>query len=223
MMKKCKRCIKAALRLILKRNIEDIKKQIDEVDVVYFDLFDTLVLRRGKLPESIFRHMAEDLKENGGYPENRDFYRDRIGIENRLRNESLGEITFGQIYSKFLWINDTEKEELAEKEIATEIEDAYQDEKGKALFQYAIKHGKEVVITSDMYLPIEAITGILDKTGYKGWSKIFLSSEYGTTKNNKLYNFVLDVYNGKKLLHIGDDVKTDLISAEKAGIKSVLA
>ena len=52
--------------------------------------------------------------------------------------------------------------------------------------EYAIAQGKEVAIISDMYLPSEIITDILNSLGIKGYTKLYVSCDYGVSKCNCL-------------------------------------
>ncbi len=45
--------------------IEELKKRIDEVDVVSFDIFDTLIVRLYRKPTDLFAHLEESTGFSG--------------------------------------------------------------------------------------------------------------------------------------------------------------
>ena len=213
MMKMCKRCIKAALRLILKRNIEDIKRQIDEAEVVSFDLFDTLVYRESGKPESVFKLISD---------EHEGFYKKRLLAERRARKEIPSEITIDDIYDRIEGIEKKELELLQKKEIDTELSVSRIREEGRMLYEYALLTKKTIVITSDMYLGEGILTRILEKNGYSSWDKLYVSSAYGMIKKKGLFKAVIKDYEGKKILHIGDDSVSDWASARKLRVEAAV-
>lgn len=47
------------------------------------------------------------------------------------------------------------------------------------------KQKKPIIIISDMYLSSNDISLLLERTGYNGYSKIYVSSEYGQSKKKR--------------------------------------
>ena len=81
--------------------------------------------------------------------------------------------------------------------------------------------GKTIVITSDMYLPHDMMQQLLEKNGYSGFEKLYVSCDYGCNKHQKgLYKYLLRDYRGQKIVHVGDNTKADIKCAEECGIKT---
>ena len=192
---------------------------IASVQIISFDVFDTLVLRSVDEPSDVFDIVA-------GKSNLTDFKAQRIKAEQKARNKAgSSEIRLADIYSE---LNDVYKEsdELMRMEIESELEVCRADEKMKAFYERVKDMGKRIVITSDMYLPSETIASILYKCGYEGYEKLFVSSEYGVMKRDgRLYEVVkkeCEVGDGSCILHIGDHPLADDIKAKKAGLRSFL-
>lgn len=64
----------------------------------------------------------------------------------------------------------------------------------KALYDYAAFLRKEVIIISDMYLPVGFIEEILYANGYRYHSKLYVSSATGVLKSTgNMFRFVLKI------------------------------
>ena len=76
--------------------------------------------------------------------------------------------------------------------------------------QRCMKNGKNVIITTDMYLERETISQILENIGIDNYLFLFISSEIGYTKQSgNLYKHIISTLNIKpaELFHIGDNRK----------------
>ncbi|EMF1281918.1 hypothetical protein ABM491_000972, partial [Campylobacter coli] len=177
---------------------------LKEVEVVSFDLFDTLLMRPYVAPKDVFLH----LEKNFGSP---GFAEARINAEYiaaKIYNKDLTCITFDEIYSvmedKFALLKQQEQE--------LEIQTIYVNPEIKAIMEYVLKLNKRVIFTSDMYHDKNFIKKILDKNNIDGYEKIYLSGELGVSKFiGNMFNYIcadLDI-NSKKILHIGDNIKSD--------------
>ncbi len=58
------------------------------------------------------------------------------------------------------------------------------------------------------------------KNGVEDYDDIFVSCEYGISKQSGLFGELKKVANTDKLLHIGDDVVADVESGEKNGLET---
>ena len=222
--KRTKRFVKKILSVFYARNEAYVKKCIDEADVVSFDLFDTLICRRCKEPENVFYGLSKNTVVSELYKNEKDFVIERVTAEMRCRKENgEKEITLNQIYDHMERLNSLDKSNLITFEKQCEEENAITQNSGKTLYEYAISQGKEIVITSDMYLPIDLIQSILKKNDYTRIKHIFLSSEVGETKaSGRLYEVLMNEFKDKKIIHIGDDVLSDCIKAQRNHIKAVI-
>ena len=74
---------------------------------------------------------------------------------------------------------------------------------------------KHVYIVSDMYMHHDTLAAILEKNGITGYEKLLVSSEYNSSKPQRLFEIPQGTY-----LHIGDSWACDIIPSGKLGIDS---
>ena len=194
-------------------NVE-LKHCIDKAKVVSFDIFDTLLYRPFVEPSDIFRFI--ERKYNiPGYTKNRR----NAEFKARTLNGTSKEITSEQIVN-FLpeqFKPYFAKELSLEKQVLNKIEDSFE------AFNYALKKGKRVFITSDMYLSEEFLIECLTKNGITGYEKLLVSSSYGTRKEDgQLFSVLLSLANiePNQILHIGDNLNSDVIQPSLKGLNT---
>ncbi|WP_421284420.1 HAD-IA family hydrolase [Aeromonas veronii] len=202
--------------------------------IISFDIFDTLLVRPFSKPTDLFCHIEEQAyKKTGGKVSN--FSKLRVDAERELRNEkecSYSKNKEIQLFDIYERINEkvnniltkAELQDLASLEVNEEITCLYPRKSGINLFEEAKRCGKQVIITSDMYLPRDVILKILDKNNIHGFDKLYLSSEIGLRKHEgELFGFILKDTRVKpeNILHIGDNEHGDIKMAEAHGIKTL--
>lgn len=204
-----------------------------EIKYVSFDVFDTLIKRAVYEPTDIFRLMTEHPVIKKQFYNTQAFYEKRILAEQIAREKlhvekcNFEDVTLEEIYSSFCETFQLPKE-LGEKmqqiEEETEFKFCCQRESAKELFDLALHLGKTVFITSDMYLSEKVVRTILEKNGYKGYEKLYLSSEQRRLKaTGNLFEYALkdlDIKDRSAVLHIGDTWNVDVLMAQKKGIKT---
>lgn len=196
------------------------------VKVVTFDLFDTLVKRPTEVPADVFKFLEKEALEiTSGVAE--DFARVRQASEITARELSENdEISLEDIYSHIQEYYDFDAEMihlLMQAEIELELLFIKPRPLGMKLWQMAVDTGKPIYIVSDMYLNISVIEQILDKSGYKERSGVFLSSIYGARKKEgKLFEIVVDnlKVDPGNILHVGDNKVADIEQAQAKGLKT---
>ena len=150
-------------------------KQIDMVDIVSFDIFDTLLLRPFVHPYDVFEYLSVYYNES--------MYKDlRIKAEEKARNvyNSKEDISLDNIY-EFLpnkYIKFKEAEEKFEKQILTVNNEIL------LLFNYVKSLNKRIIIVSDMYLNKDFLEKLLIEKGFCGYEELFVSSEVGYRKSS---------------------------------------
>ncbi|QTE67043.1 HAD hydrolase-like protein [Clostridiales bacterium] len=193
-----------------------------KIKIVSFDVFDTLVERKVIIPSDVFAIVGEKIL---GKQTAETFRKDRIIAEREARKGQISkEVTIQQIYDFLPKEYESFRLELMEEEMAEEINTCYPKNPIQKAYQYCVLLSKEVIITTDMYLPREVIEKILNKCGYKDYSSLYLSNEYNASKRNgDLFDIILKEkkITGKEILHIGDSPKADFISAKKRGINAI--
>lgn len=198
-------------------------------DCISFDLFDTLVVRPTGNPLWVFRFLDKKYRElvNGQM----DFHQIRVKGEAGARAElarihpEWEDVTLAEIYEyigRTFRIEPDVCQALMEEEIRQEVRLCRRRAQVCELFEVAVRSGKPVVITSDMYLPRQALAAILDANGYTGYRQIFVSSEARRLKTTgHLYDTLLETTHAApdKVLHFGDNWGSDVEWAGKKGIQ----
>ncbi len=197
-------------------NLSKVKKQIEQHEVISFDVFDTLLLRPYIRSSDLFMHL-ERLENAQG------FAKARIEAERaaRRRHSEKKDISFDEIYAEIA----PQFKSLQSKEMALERQTLTANPEIKEAFDYALQQGKRVVITSDMYLPTSFLQQVLEEKGYTGFHKIYVSGDIGKSKHKgSLFDYLLKdekIENAASVLHIGDSNGSDKNMAEKKGISAI--
>ncbi len=188
-------------------------------ELISFDLFDTLVIRGFEAPADLYRFVELQIPIAGLTPIF-DFATKRLSAELAARGNADGEeISLDDIYAELSKITDLSSDTLLpykNLEIETEINACRVRPVGLEMYERAIARGVPVVVTSDMYLPRHCIDAILDRSGYRP-DEIYLSTEIGLTKKSGALFDYISKQRGvslSKVVHIGDNVKTDIKPAE---------
>lgn len=214
--------------------LEKIKKAIcdENIKVVSFDIFDTLVVRPFFVPADLFVLLNNTFRNVVGIKTGIDFSKMRTTSEQIARNRRYTiesekpEITLDEIYkvmAEIYHIQENVLEIMKQKEIEYEIRFCMVRNTGYELYELCKAKGKKVICTSDMYLPKDVIQKILQKNNYIGVEEIYLSCETRTTKSTgNLFKEVLNKENleANQLLHIGDNNSSDYEMPLKIGIEA---
>lgn len=201
----------------MKSFFNSIKTQIDQSDVISFDIFDTLLVRPYVKPSHLFSHLEKIENVKG-------FGLSRVKAEQsaRLKNKTCEEITIAVIYKEL----EPQFQHLLRKEEAFEEMVLRANPEIKQVFDYALSQGKRVIIASDMYLSREFLARVLEKEQILGWEKLYVSSEIGFTKESgSLFKYImedLNIDNPNSILHIGDNKRSDYLVPKNMGIQAIL-
>lgn len=217
--------------------LESIKTDIvsDLTQIVSFDVFDTLIERPFCEPTAIFDILSDefnDLLKTSSYV---DFKSIRIFAEkecrkfNQFAHPSVEEITLAEIY-QYIAENFNFNKEVLDKtqlyEEQLEIDLCSARSSGKDLYELAAYCKKDIIICSDMYLSSAVINKILENSNYKGYKKLYLSSEVKLSKSTgHLFDYVCKDLNISKrqrgaILHIGDNWNSDIERARSVGMNT---
>lgn len=184
--------------------------------MVSFDIFDTLLLRRGTTPESVMGAVAERIKADA-----REFISKRKEAERQARlYANGGEVTLEDIYSH---LRTDYPAVCPTMEAEAELDACTANEMALPLLKWASAN-RRVVLTSDMYLDSVTISRMLTKAGITGFEKVFVSNECGCDKRTgELYRHVAKAigFDTADIAHIGDSLKADVLGARKAGVKPI--
>ena len=211
------------------------------VEVVSFDVFDTLLRRDVGDPKDIFMLMQQNtlvLSELGLPPKViNNFAKLRVLAERMLRSERdqqlekgnkgvKEEIFIEEIYSKMALITgcDLPIKSLIDLEEKVELTHLKSRKSGLILFKYAKKQNKKIIIVSDFVHSSEFVKKALFQCGYTGIYKFFVSSETGVKKHSGLmFQYVMNHLGIKpgQILHIGDNQIGDVVKPRGLGIRAM--
>jgi len=199
---------------------------LESYDIISFDLFDTLLLRRVLFPNDMFWVVGWSALYRNELPDDwteARFKKARIDAEYRARVRAETEIDLDDIYAEFAdkeGFSAEEVEKLKSREIRVEENHIDANPYVLEFYEHCIAQGKRVILVSDMYLPHDAVEWMLERKGIAGYERLFMSSTYRKTKyEGDLFPFVASEMgvNGSKILHIGDNYNSDVIIAQKQG------
>jgi len=196
--------------------------QLQDYDIISFDVFDTLLLRPFSEPTDIFFFLGEKLGIM-------DFKRIRIQQEFLARKEHEkkygdNEVTFAEIWERMEREVGVPANEGMRAEMDAEEYFCFANPFMLELFNALKEMGKTIIAVSDMYLPSDFVGRLLEKNGFTGIEKIYMSCEYGKSKSvGDLYGVVKDTYaKALRLVHIGDNEYSDVKKAKEAGLSAYI-
>lgn len=191
-------------------------------DVISFDLFDTLVMRKCLFPEAVFSIVKRKAEDCGIILE--DFPKRRREAEKALYH---GEKPFYTLDDIYLWLRESyalgiEQAMLVKSlELETELEMVFPRTDIVECCKELLSIGKQVIITSDMYLTRAQMKLILEKCGLPDMT-VYISCVCGASKHiGTLFDRLWDDFHGKHILHIGDNLRCDIKNAQKKGIDTL--
>ena len=205
-------------------NLEKLKKEILRNDIITFDIFDTLVVRNVIDPHDIFSIVEKNI--NKKIKKKINFSLERIIAENKCYNEFSHNFSLNEVYEKIqkkIKVSAKGLDLIKKEEIETEIRYSSPRNELVKIFDFAVKNKKKVSLITDMYLDYKVIKKILNKSNIKGYRNLLISSELKKNKiHGDIFEFFKSIEPGKKYLHIGDNYKSDILSAKKKGFKTFL-
>lgn len=208
--------------MVMEQNfIASAQKQIDKYNYIFFDVFDTLIIRHCKKPKDLFALIEQRYNHLYGGKQLDHFSEMRIKAEASYYSEKKLP-TLLQIYERI----PLEKEICLKcKEIELELEKilCVRKNNGYDLYCYAKGHGKKIIAVSDMYLSSDVIRNMLLSAGYD-IENIYVSCEHGVDKTHgKLFKKVLRDFaiESSDVVHFGDNLLADVFGARIAGISGV--
>ena len=186
-------------------------------DVISFDVFDTLILRPFDDPKTLFIIMGEQL---GIY----DFYNIRVQAEKEARANAFSkygnyEVTIEDIYEIVEKRCGVNADEGIRIEFELEKKYCFANPYFKCVFKFLKEHNKRILICSDMYLHEHHIKELLSTCGYFDYADVYVSCDHRTSKRSGgLFDVLKNDNPGAKIIHIGDNYQSDILSARSRGV-----
>ena len=199
----------------------------DNVEIVSFDMFDTLISRPFFLPSDMFLLLNKLFIELFNPIQSVDFSRIRKNCEMELREinykKGIQEVTLDGIYDYMARAYNLDRKKLdiiEEKEMEMELHFCRRRNSGYELYTLAKEAKKKVILTSDIYLPKKFIEKLAKKNGYE-FDELYVSSELLKTKaNGSLFEYIIEQEKTKNIVHIGDNYISDLTKPQEYGLQS---
>lgn len=205
------------------RTYEGLIEKIDQYDVVSFDVFDTLLMRKIMRPSDLFSVIGKQVKEK--YQIEYEKIRHEAA---QAANQKYGIATYDEIYQKFEEISSLDHDTVTgikEIEVNTEKKFLMPREVMVKAFYYALRNGKRVFLVTDMYFTKEYMEPMLINNGISGYEGLLISAEEGIAKwpEGGLFKTLQKNYGleGASILHIGDSLGGDVEAARAAGIDGI--
>lgn len=193
-------------------NLEELKIAIDQNDVISFDLFDTLLMRKVLLPSNIFDLVERELAERFSVFIN--YKAARIEADKYCFRNIEQCFTMEQVYDRLqetLHLTDELKEQIKLIEYDIEHKCCVPRHVLVECFNYGLKQKKNICITTDTYWARNMIEKLLSKYKIKGYERLFISCELKKSKSEgSMWEHIANLYKGKNILHIGDNSHTDI-------------
>ena len=198
----------------------DLKRRVDKAQIVSFDIFDTLIMRKIFSPEDVFRLLGSRTKEL-------NINTDIGAVRAKISAKCDSCASIDDIYMAIKEETDLSDEVIEDiKTIERNIDEQLcvaRNDIAK-LYEYCIESGKEVYLISDMYYTLQDIKQLLDKCGLSVIDDrhIWISCE---KKKDKISGSMWKEYSSvvgenAKCIHIGDNKTGDIENPTKYGIDS---
>jgi FMN phosphatase YigB (HAD superfamily) len=201
---------------------DDLKAAIERNDVISFDIFDTVLMRKCLLPSDIFHIMERRLREEFGFTDS--------FAEKRIEADKIAHIRYGsscdiyaiyRIMAKELSFSHNDMDLVIRLERETEKEYLLRRDAVVDAMSFAKSLNKVIVLTSDIYWPREFIEQLLADNEIKDYDLLAVSCDLKKSKyHGELWEYYRESYEGKQILHIGDDDFSDIRQASGYGINT---
>lgn len=201
--------------------VEEFYRKIEPYDVISFDVFDTLILRKVCRPEDVFYLLQKELQYI-------NFKSIRMDAEWRARQKRYKEhgdyeVTLEEIWSIVYELTTIDASDGIQTEINCENSVCYANPYFEEIVRLARAAGKKIILCSDMYLSAERIKRMLEAVGYPSFDDCFISCDYRKSKKNgDLFEIVKKKYGeNTRYIHLGDNEYSDVKMARKHGFDAI--
>lgn len=208
----------------LSRDRESIHAMLKDptLQIIVFDIFDTLLTRPLLDPEMIKHLVAHQVDEETG----QTYLQCRALAETQARQKAGRDVDLNLIYTEYLALSGLDRtvvDQLQQLEQTIEQDIVVPRPEAIALMQFVIASGKRVILASDMYLPRPIVESMLQQHDILGWHALYLSSDIGVRKDTgDLYRQLLTQENTSPgaVIVIGDNEHSDAQVPSDLGMQS---
>ncbi|MFR9566892.1 MAG: hypothetical protein SNH13_06515, partial [Rikenellaceae bacterium] len=189
------------------------------MQLISFDVFDTLLIRRCGAAENIFYLTAQRLfAQDQSRADSFVLWRLRAEGDALVEEPSIEDI-YSSFESEYFGVS-SQRALAAEKSV--EWENLTANTSLKECVKRCRREGAEICYISDMYLDEAFLRMVLSREGIiDEGEKIYVSSQYKATKaSGKLYDVVRCELSPTAWTHYGDNSHSDIKMARRRGIKA---
>lgn len=220
-----------------RRNLDRLRSQLDGIDLISSDVFDTLLLRRPRSQRSRVmegeRRFARLLREQGFRTDPEQLFRARLlaeGFAYRALNVGggVGEVRLNDIIARQLAMLGLPADLLQQRlvlEMAVERASLSANNALANVLRQQRQAGLRVVAVSDTALPADQLAQLIDHFHGPGLvDAVYSSADIGASKRfGSLFAAVLSAekISAAQMLHIGDDYVADHLVPSTMGIQTV--
>ncbi len=199
------------------QTLDQLRETIYHSDVVSFDIYDTLIMRKVLMPQDVFKLVEKRIHLQMGL--DLDFYQARLAVDLKCNDACMLLDNVYMELNKKLRLEKEVLEAIQQIEIETEMECCVPRRDMVTLYN-EIAAKKEVYLISDMYLPAEVINKILRACGVEKTESLWISGEKKKNKKSgSLWkSYSEEVVKGRRALHIGDNLSSDIGIPRQYGI-----
>lgn len=199
------------------QTLEQLQEKIYHSEVVSFDIYDTLIMRKVLMPQDVFKLVEERIRLRMGL--NLEFYQARLSVDLRCNDECMSLDTVYIELNKKLRLEKEILETIKQIEIETEM-DCCAPRRDMVTLCNEVAAQKEVYLISDMYLSSEVISKILRVCGVEKTESLWISGEKKKNKKSGLLwkSYSEEIVKGRRALHIGDNLFSDMEIPRQYGI-----
>lgn len=196
----------------------------ETVDLVSFDIFDTLLLRPSRTPDAVLRYVGRVVLKS--YPTAHGFFERRKQAETAARaaKQFAGDVDIDEIYAHFPnsddW-SDEAIEHVHRLELLSELRISQPRRAGVEAVRVAREAGKRIIAISDTYLKRSFVERLLAAAGVEPLDELYISSERQARKDHgDLWQLVMqsERVTPGRWLHIGDNEHSDVQLPSDRGI-----
>ena len=193
---------------------------LSDVDLVSFDLFDTLVSRPARRPDAVLKLVEHRIATEEGRPI--PLFAERRAAENRVRarRHHQGDVNLSEIYAELATSGTIPRDVVArahamEKQI--DLSALRPRPEVIAVLKAAHERGKRIILMTDTYYEEADIRAILRGIGVADlFAKIYVSNAVGARKDRgDLWHHVetAEAVPRVRWLHVGDNEHSDIQAA----------
>lgn len=190
-----------------------VQYHLSQYELVSFDIFDTLITREVLEPDDVFKIVENQIIKKYGFKI--DFIRVRKMAE-QLAWQKKGAWTniydiYDELSSICKEIDEKNLKQIMKLEIDIEIKLCVPRRDMLKIFNHVKKNKCKIILVSDMYLPSDVLSKMLEKCGYTGYDDIWVSCEKGTRKDDgSMWDLFFNIYGAFRTIHVGDNPRSDI-------------